>query len=217
MPPTNPWRRLALALLLGIALGLFSSRADWLPPDTILHVVVALGNAIGPWVVVGFTAGAIQGQLRRGAVGGVLALAAGVATYYVAGVLSWPGGPASLGPLVVVWLAAALIAGLGLGAAGGAWAEGGRSRTMGPMVLAGSLLAEAAYRFVEVEGWTGIDITRTQIQILAFDLLVAALVPVLLLERARRPLAYLGSIGVGAAGLLLIVGVESLLRVVAYW
>jgi hypothetical protein len=117
----------------------------------------------------------------------------------------------------VIWLAAALVAGVGLGAAGGGWAEGGRWRTIGPMILAGSLLAEAAYRFVEVDGWTGIDITRTQIQILGVDLLAAILVPILLLDRARRPAAYLGSIGVGAAGLLLIVGAESLLRVVAYW
>jgi Family of unknown function (DUF6518) len=217
MPPTDQWRRLALALLLGMALGLFSSRADWLPPATVLHVIVALGNAIGPWVMAGFVAGAIQGGPRRGAAGGLMALAAGVATYYVAGVLSWPGGPAALGPLVVIWLAVAIVAGLGLGAAGGGWAEGGQWRTIGPMILAGSLLAEAAYRFMEVEGWSGIDITRTQIQILAFDLLGAILVPLLLLDRRRRPVAYLGSVGLGAAGLLLIIGAESVLRVVAYW
>lgn len=208
---------MALAFLIGILLGLFSSRADWLPADTVLHVVVALGNAIGPWVVVAFVAGALQGETRRGPVGGLLALIAGVGTYYVAGALSWPGGIAAIGPLVVIWLVAAVVSGLALGAAGGGWAEGGRWRMIGPMLLAGSLLAEAAYRLIEVEAWTGIDLTRSAIQIAAFDLLAAILVPLLLLDRARRPTAYLGSLGVGAAGLILIVGAESVLRVVAYW
>src|SRR2546426_3008457 len=114
MPHADSWRRMALAFLIGIALGLFSSRADWLPADTVLHVVVALGNAIGPWVIVAFVAGAIQGKARRGAVGGLLALIAGAITYYVAGVLTWPGSPAALGPLAVVWLVAAVVSGLAL-------------------------------------------------------------------------------------------------------
>src|SRR5439155_17793750 len=88
MPPTGPLRRIAVAVLLGLAVGLFSSRADLLPADTLLHVVVVMGNAVGPWVAVGFAAGALQGEMRRGAVGGAVALCVGVVTYYGAAVLT---------------------------------------------------------------------------------------------------------------------------------
>ena len=43
-----------LALVAGLALGLFSGLGDWVPADTVLHVVVALANAAGPWLVTAF-------------------------------------------------------------------------------------------------------------------------------------------------------------------
>ena len=87
---------------------------------------------------------------------------------------------------------------------------------MGPIVLGGALLAEAAYQLVQVEVWHGIDITRTGIQIAAIDTLAAVLVPFVLLERRRRAAAYLGSIAVGAVAFLVLAGVESFIRSVLF-
>lgn len=217
MPPTNSLRRSSVAILLGVGVGLFSSRADLLPADTLLHVVVVMGNAVGPWVAVGFAAGAVQRDPGRGALGGVLGLCAGVATYYVAALLTWgDSAPTFLPALALVWLAVATASGVAIGAAGGGWAAGGRYRLLGPIVLAGALLAEAAYQFVQIEGWRGIDVTRTGVQIASIDTVAALLVPWLLLERALRPQAYLGSAAIGAIGFLVLAAVESLIRTVLF-
>jgi len=174
-----------------------------------------MGNAVGPWVVVGFAAGAVQREPWRGAVGGALALSVGVATYYAAALLTWGDrAPTFLPALALVWLAVAAASGGAVGAAGGGWASGGRYRVLGPIVLAGALLAEAAYQFVQVEGWRGIDVARTGVQIAAIDTIAALLVPVALLERARRPQAYLGSAAIGAIGFVVLAAVESLIRTV---
>jgi hypothetical protein len=217
MPPDISLRRLAVAILLGVGVGLFSSRADMLPADTLLHVVVVMGNAVGPWVAVGFAAGAIEGGPRRGAAGGAIALCVGVATYYGAALLTWGDRvPTILPSLAVVWLAVGGASGGIVGAAGGGWASGGRYRLLGPIVLAGALLAEAAFQFVQVEGWLGIDLTRTGIQIATIDTLAALLVPLVLLERGRRPVAYLASIAVGCVGFLALAVVEALIRTVLF-
>ena len=182
-----------------------------------LHVVVVMGNAVGPWVAVGFAAGALQGTPRRGALGGALALCLGVATYYGAALLTWgERAPAFLPVLAVVGLAGAAASGGAVGAAGGGWAAGGRYRLPGPMILAGALLAEAAYQFVQVEGWRGIDVARTGVQIAAVDTLAALLVPLVLLERHQQPRAYLGSAAIGAVGFLVLAAVESLIRAVLF-
>jgi hypothetical protein len=212
MAPTH-WRYASIAVLLGVAVGFFSSRADMLPIDTPLVVLVALGNAIGPWVAVAFAAGAVAGRPRAGAVGGAIALGIGVGTYYVAALLTWPGGmPSSLGLLVPAWLVLAGATGSLVGATGGLWASGGRYRVVGPMILGGALFAEATYRFILVEGWTGIDLARTALQVALVDLVAAVLVPIVLLERSRWPVAYLGSAGVAVVGALLLAGAEGLIR-----
>ena len=211
--PPSPFRRLAAVVLLGVGVGLFSSRSDLLPADTLLHVVVVMGNAVGPWVAMGFAAGAVQRDARLGSVGGAMALCVGVATYYLAALLTWGDrAPTFLPVLALVWLLVAGVSGGAVGAAGGAWASHGRYRSLGPIILAGALLAEAAYQLVQVEAWHGIDVTRTGVQIAAIDAVAAVLVPVVLLERARRPTAYLGGVAVGAVGFLVLAGVESLIR-----
>jgi hypothetical protein len=207
---------MAGALLLGVGVGLFSSRADLLPADTWLHVVVVMGNAIGPWVAVAFAAGAIQGEPKRGAIGGTIALCAGVATYYAAALLTWGDrAPTFLVQLAVLWLLLAAVSGGAVGAAGGGWANG-RYRLGGPIVLGGALLAEAIYQFVQVEGWRGVDMTRTGFQIAAVDTIVALLVPLVLLERGRRAQAYLGSLALGLVGFGVLAGVEALIRTVLF-
>ena len=198
-------------------MGLFSSRADLLPADTWLHVVVVMGNAIGPWVAVGFAAGAIQRDPRHGALGGGIALCAGVATYYAAAFLTWGDrAPTSLPQIALLWLVVAAASGGAVGAAGGGWASDGRYRSVGPIILGGALLAEALYQFVQVEGWRGIDMARTGFQIAAVDTIAALLVPLVLVEHRRRPVAYLGSVALGALGFLVLAGVESLIRTVLF-
>lgn len=217
MALTDRLRRLAAAVLLGVAVGIFSSRADLLPPDTLLHVVVVMGNAVGPWVVVGFAAGAVQGALRSGAAGGAVALCVGVATYYAAALLTWGNrAPAFLPALAALWLVVAAMSGGVVGAAGGGWKAGGPFRLHGPIFLAGALLAEAAYQFVQVEGWRGIDVARTGVQIAAIDTTVALVVPLVLLERGRWVRAYLGSAAVGGVGFLVLAAVESMIRTVLF-
>lgn len=202
--------------MFGFGVGIFSSRADLLPADTWLHVVVVMGNAIGPWVAVGFAAGAIQGEPRRGAVGGAISLCAGVATYYGAALLTWGDrAPTFLPQLALLWLVVAGASGGAVGAAGGGWANRGH-RSAGPIVLGGALLAEAAYQFLQVEGWKGVDVARAGFQIAAIDTVVALLVPFVLLERGRRPAAYLGSVALGAVGCLALAAVESMIRTVVF-
>ncbi|HEY8921361.1 MAG TPA: DUF6518 family protein, partial [Candidatus Limnocylindria bacterium] len=178
---------------------------------------VVMGNAVGPWVAVAFAAGALQGEPRRGAMGGAIALCAGVATYYGAALLTWGDrAPAFIPQLAAVWLVVAAASGVVVGGAGGGWAANGRYRSIGPIALAGALLAEAAYQFVQVEGWRGVDMTRTGFQIAAIDTVLALLVPLALLERGRRRMAYLGSVAVGAAGFLVLAAVDSLIRAVLF-
>ena len=217
MSSSSPFRRLAAAVVLGVGVGLFSSRADLLPADTLLHVVVVMGNAVGPWVGVGFAAGALQRDPRLGALGGASALCVGVATYYLAALLTWGDrAPAFLPALALLWLLVAAVSGGAVGAAGGGWASNGGYRSLGPIFLGGALLAEMAYQLIQVEAWHGIDVARTGVQIAAIDALAASLVPVLLLERSRRPIAYLGMVALGAVGFLVLAGVEALIRTVLF-
>ena len=199
-----------------MGLGLFNWGADGLPLDTPLVVLVALGNAVGPWLAVAFLAGSLDRDAHGGAVAGGTALGTAVLTYYVAGLLGWPGVPAELGQLIAAWLIVATFGGPLLGAAGAAWAGGGRYRALGVAILAGGLLAEAAYRFIEVEGWPGIDRARTSLQVATVDTVVAALLPFTLVDRGRRASAYLGSAVVGLAGLILFAGVIVAIRAVVF-
>jgi hypothetical protein len=217
MSPPSPLRRAAVVVVLGVGVGIFSSRADLLPADTLLHVVVVMGNAVGPWVAVGFAAGAVQRDARLGSVAGAIALCVGVATYYMAALLTWGDrAPTFLPVLALVWLLVAAVSGGGVGAAGGAWASHGRYRSLGLIVLVGALLAEAAYQLVQLEVWHGIDVARTGVQIAAIDSIPAVLAPVVLLERGRRTTAYLGGVALGAVGFLVLAGVESLMRSVLF-
>ena len=72
-----------IALVAGLALGLFSGLGDWAPADTVLHVVVALANAAGPWLVTAFAVGALAGAPLAGAITASAALVAAVAVYYL--------------------------------------------------------------------------------------------------------------------------------------
>jgi hypothetical protein len=112
-----------------------------------------------------------------------------------------------------VWGAVAVLVGVPLGLAGGAWAAGDpRWRVPSVALLSGLLLAEAIARFVEVDGWTGVDLRRTALQVWAYDTIAALLAPVLLLEPGRRGRAYAASVAIGIVGATVLAVVMPLIR-----
>jgi hypothetical protein len=192
---------LAIALALGVALGLLSLLGDGLPVDTPMIVLVALANAASPWLVTAFAAGAIARDRSRGALSGALALSVAVATYY-GGIAIRSVAPSDLGVVWAAWIGVALIAGLAFGVAGGAWRS--RRSPLAVAVLAGALLAEAAYRFIELEAWDEIDVTRTSMQVAIVNVVAAALAPALLLPRDRWPIGYGLTVAVAPIGIALV-------------
>ena len=169
--------------MLGVALGIFSVVGDGLPADSPLIVLVALANSFGPWIVVAFVAGAFAGASRPGALAGAATLLIGVLTYYV-------GYRVVRGDVISDLVRATLVVvrtcrGRGGRAGRCGWDLGGRRRALARRqraLLSGLLLAEALARFVEVEGWTGIDLARTALQVAAVDLATALIVPSVILE-----------------------------------
>lgn len=183
-----------LALVAGLALGLFSGLGDRLPPDTILHVVVALANAAGPWLVTAFVVGALAGAPLAGALTATAALAAAVSVYYLSIYLAG-NEVADVARSAGVWLAVSVVVGPLLGAAGGAWARprGAFDRIGAVALLAGTLAAEAILRLIQVEAWTGLDLARTDIQVGLIELAAAAVLPAVLLSPGDRLRGYLGA------------------------
>ncbi len=195
MPEGRPVGQYALiALVAGVALGLFSGLGDQLPADTPLHVGVALANAAGPWLVTAFAVGAVVGAPVAGAITATAALFAAVATYYLT-IYALGFSVADLMRSAGVWLAVSVVVGPGLGAAGGAWRRPRRPlhRIGAVALLAGLLAAEAVLRLIQVEAWTGLDLARTDIQVGLIELAVAAVLPALLLSRGERLGGYLAT------------------------
>lgn len=193
--------------LLGLGLGAFSVVGDTVP------VLAAAANAVGPWIVVAFVAGVVAGRPRVGAAAGSGTLVLAVATYYVGGRLLW--GDSFVDPVraSAVWGFVAVVIGAPLGMAGGTWA-GGDDRWRAPSValLSGLMLAEAITRFVEVGGWTGIDLGRTALQVWLYDTIVAITAPLLLLDQRHWGTAYVLAVFVGAIGAVALAVTMSFIR-----
>jgi hypothetical protein len=191
------------AIGIGMALGVMSAWFDSLPIDTPLIVLVAMANAVGPWLVAAFLAGSRLRDHRHGALAGVIALAVAVMAYYLGIRLIYGDRlPESALLTAGVWLVAAALAGPAFGAAGSLWAGGvDRWRVAGVAILAGGLLAEAAYRFISLEAWDGIDLARASMQVAVVDADVAVALPLVLLHRRQWPRAYVTSLGLGIVGL----------------
>jgi len=193
-----------IALVAGLALGLFSGLGDWAPADTVLHVVVALANAAGPWLVTAFVVGALAGAPLAGAITASAALVAALAVYYLT-IYAIGYTVADLPRFAAVWLAASVVVGPLLGAAGGAWARARRTfdRIGAVALLAGTLAAEAILRLIQVEAWTGLDLARTDIQVGLIELAVAGALPALLLSRGERLRGYLAAAIATVAAMIL--------------
>lgn len=196
-----------LALVAGLALGLFSGLGDWAPADTILHVVVALANAAGPWLITAFVVGALAGAPLAGAITASAALVAAVAVYYLT-IYAVGYTVADLPRFASVWLAVSVVVGPLLGAAGGAWARPRRpfDRIGAVALLAGTLAAEAILRLIQVEAWTGLDLARTDVQVGLIELAAAGVLPILLLSRGERLRGYLGAAVATAGATILTAG-----------
>jgi Family of unknown function (DUF6518) len=197
---SNRWW-LAFAVALGVALGLFSLLGDGLSADTPMIVLIALANAAGPWLVTSFAAGALAPDRSRGAISGALALSIAVVTYYL-GLAIRDLAPADLAVVSIAWIGVAVVVGPVFGAAGGTWRS--RRSPVAVAILTGALLAEAAYRFIELEAWDGIDVTRTSMQVTIVNLVAAIAAPVLLLPRDRWPVAYGLTVAFAPIGLALV-------------
>ncbi|HEX5578553.1 MAG TPA: DUF6518 family protein [Candidatus Limnocylindria bacterium] len=214
MPDRRPIGRYALlALVSGIALGLFSGFGDRLPPDTPLHVVVALANAAGPWLVTAFAVGAMAGAPATGALTATAALVAAVAVYYLS-IYLMGNAVADLVRTAGVWLAVSVVVGPLLGAAGGAWVRprAPRHRIGAVGLLAGILAAEAILRLIQVEAWTGLDLARTDIQVGLIELAAAVVVPAVLLRPDERLRGYLAAAIATAAAAILAAGALAAIR-----
>lgn len=109
----------------------------------------------------------------------------------------------------------ALVVGPLLGACGAVWAdEHGSRRHIVVGILAGALLAEAAFQLIQFQFWTGIDLARTDPQVALVDGIVALVLPFPLLPQRRRVAAYLTSGVVGLLGAALVWGVTELARTI---
>jgi hypothetical protein len=213
-PTTVAWGPVAVAIALGVALGVLSLAGDVVSDEGPTIILNGLANATAPWTLVAFVAGVLQRRPRMGALAGAGALLVAVATYYVTFVLVWGGDRlADVRFMVVVWLVAATVAGAVMGAAGGVQARPDpRLRAVGLSLVCGALLAEAVYLLVQLEVWNGIDLSRTYLVVAVFDIFVAVLIPIVLGQRGSRAVTYLGSVGLAIVGYVAISVVFALIR-----
>ena len=203
-------RTIAGALLLGVALGVFSFVGDLLTGDSPEIVLNALANAFGPWVVIAFVAGIVAARPTAGAWAGPLALMVAVVAYYAVFLVVWSDRLADVRITIVVWLAAALVAGAIFGTAGGAWSAEPRWRPLATALLCAGLLAEAAYQAIELAGCDCLDATRPALYVVIVNTLVVVVAPLVLVERGRRLVTYgmAAALAVGGyAAIVLVLGV----------
>jgi hypothetical protein len=181
---------LAAAVGAGLAVGALTSFGQTALGGTWF---AGLANAVSPWLVASFLAGALARRGWVAAVAGLLACAGEVAGYYlVADLRGFGVGAAS----VAVWVVSGVVGGPVFGWAGRLWrTAAGRWRGLGPALLAGCWLAEAVVTYAVVLGRGG--------DAAVFAVVAALLVP--LLGRAggqtRAVLRWLpAAAAVGAAG-----------------
>jgi hypothetical protein len=148
---------------------------------------------------------------RFGAPQQIVALVVAVVAYYL-GIYAAGNEVSDVTRVAGAWVVVAVVVGPILGAAGGAWSGRTRHRILGAGMLAGTLLAEAVFRLVQVEVWTGIDLARTEIQIGLIDAAAGLLVPVLLLEPGEHVQGYAVSFLVGGVGTVLAAGATLAVR-----
>lgn len=167
-------RALGAAVLAGLVTGALTSFGQGVLPGGF----ASLANAVAPWLVVPFVAGAAVRRWGWALVAGVLACAAQVAGYYLTAHLR---GYAVGASWSVFWLVSAVPAGLVAGVAGWSWWRGGdaaarlpwagRERGLGAAVLVAAWLAEAVVGYGLRLGYPAHAAVHTTAGVVAFALL----------------------------------------------
>jgi hypothetical protein len=194
-----------LAVVVGVALGVFSVLADGILPGRLFTL---LGNIAAPWGIAAFVVGYRAPSVRQGALVGGLALVVGVAAYYLGAAIR---DYTVVTATNVVWTAVALIAGPVMGACGAAVSN---RRERPPVVAvalpAAMLVAEGFFLLVDRKVWRWNPAAETYRLIdlgVALALIVGGLVlPWLFLkDRPARASAYVLAVAGGAFGAFLFV------------
>ncbi len=134
----------------GLAVGGLTSVGQTLLGGT---AFAGLGNAVSPWLVLPFAVGAFARSDRHALAVGLLACVAQVLGYYLVAHLR--GFGVSTG-FLVIWAVAGVLGGPLFGWAGRAWRTAtGRLRGVGPALLVGSWVSEAAVSYVVVLRYGG--------------------------------------------------------------
>ena len=148
--PPIPRRRgvLLVAVVVGVALGVFSLLADGTLPGRLFTL---LGSIAAPWALAAFVVGYRATSPRQGALAGAVALVVGVATYYAgAGARDY-----AVGELNVVWTVVALVAGPVVGACGAAISTRREHPPLVAVILPGAMLvAEGLFLLYTRRVWS---------------------------------------------------------------
>ena len=192
--PPNAAGVLIVAVVVGVALGVFSTLADGIIPG---RLITLLGNIAAPWVITAFVVGFRASSVRQGAIAGAVALVVGVVVYYAIGAVR--GYP--VGSLNVVWTVVALFAGPIVGACGAAISTRRERPPIVAVILpAAMLVAEGLFLVYDRKFWrsnVGAEPYRLIDVGVALALIVGGLVMTWVFARRQRPAAMLG---VGATG-----------------
>ena len=174
-------------------------------------------NAVGAWLGVAFVLGASARTYPTGALRGLIGLLAAVACYYLLFATLGDGFRAiGAGHAATVWGAVALLTGPALGLAGAVWRRAvGWWRAAAVGLLAAGLAAEGlvfgAARLIRVDELA----TDPGAFLLAFEIVLGALLPFVLLRRGERVRGYIAAIVLTAAATVAIGPAISVLRTLA--
>ncbi|MCI0633597.1 MAG: DUF6518 family protein [Actinobacteria bacterium] len=192
---------LLVAVLVGVALGVFSLLADGIVGGRLFTI---LGNLAAPWGLAAFFVGYRATSSRQGALAGALALVVGVATYYLGGAIR----DYVVAEANVVWTVVALVAGPIMGLSG---AEVSSHRARPPIAAVAApsamLVAEALFLVIDRRPWNW-DIGAETYRLIDLGVIAALLIGGLVLpwvyvnEPRRRGTTYLVVAATGACGAL---------------
>ena len=205
----NGRRVYLLAVVVGVALGVFSILADGIIPG---RLVTLLGNIAAPWAIAAFAVGYRATSVKQGALAGALALVVGIVTYYAGAAIRDYGTATN-----VVWTVVALVAGPILGACAAAIST---HRDRPPVVAialpSAMLVAEGFFLLVDRKIWRS-DFGAETYRLIDIGVILALVVGGLVLpwvflkDRASRAMGYVLTVAGGAFGAFLFVLLQRLI------
>jgi len=210
-------RAIPRTVVAGIGLGIVLGSASWFADQLAWpYQLLVPANAIGAWLGVAFVAGATGRTIPLGALRGLLALAAAVATYYLLIRLTGEGIRAvGAAHAATVWGMVAMVAGPVMGAAGATWRHGrGWPRAISVSLLAAALVAESIGLGAPYLLAGRLTVDPGTILMAAMALL-GFLLPALLLGRGERLRGYISLGAIAAAAILAIRPTVDLVRELA--